>query len=238
MRASPAKVVSAVDPADLVARAIAGDVRALEGIMRRHNRLMFRTARSLLRNDADSEEVVQDAYLKAWRGLRDFRGDARLSTWLVRIVINEALSRRRRRSALVIPFSALADEGEAVQKGAEMKHQVPSQHDPEPMVIRMQMRRIIESHIDRLPEQFRTVFMLRALEEMSVEEVTQALGIPEATVRTRFFRARAMLRETLGRDVDFAMEDAFPFAGDRCDRIVAAVLAAVAADAETAQRPR
>lgn len=199
---------------------------------------MFRTARSLLRDDADSEEVVQDAYLKAWRALPVFRGEARLSTWLVRIVINEALTRLRRRSALVVPFSTLADEGVPAQKRAEMKQQAPTQHDPEPMAIRIQMRRIIESHIDRLPEQFRTVFMLRALEEMSVEEVAEALRIPEGTVRTRFFRARAMLRETLARDVDFAMEDAFPFGGDRCDRIVATVLAAIAGDMETAQGDR
>lgn len=224
------------DPDELVARARAGDARAFEAIMRMHNRLLFRTARSLLRNDADSEEAVQDAYLKAWRSLPAFRGDARLSTWLVRIVMNEALSRLRRRKALVVPFSALPVDGEAAQEQVEMEQRDPPQQDPGHMILRRQMRRIVESHIDRLPEPFRIVFIFRALEELNVREVAEMLGIPEATVRTRFFRARALLREALAQDADFATEDAFPFDGERCDRIVAAVLAGIAANGPAGAR--
>lgn len=211
---------------ELAALAAAGNARAFESIMRRHNRLMFRTARSVLKSDAETEDAVQDAYLNAWRALGSFREDAKLSTWLVRIVLNEALKRVRRRASNVVLF----DSGVPVEDPhAESAAQ---ERDPQPELAasRAEMRRLMEARIDELPELFRTVFMLRAVEEMTVEEVAAALAIPEATVRTRFFRARAQLRESLSRDMDFALEDAFSFDGARCDRIVASVLAEVEAD--------
>ncbi|TFZ06110.1 RNA polymerase sigma factor [Ramlibacter henchirensis] len=211
---------------ELLSRAAAGDAMAFELIMRRHNRLLYRTARSILRDDAESEDAVQDAWLKAWRALPTFRGESRLSTWLVRIAMNQALSRVRRRSGVVVPLGA---PGVPSEEETSMQPDTPM-HDPELTAQRAELTRIIERHIDRLPEQFRSVFMLRALEEMSVEEVAQALGIQEATVRTRFFRARAQLREALARDVDFAMDDAFSFDGPRCDRIVAGVMRAILTD--------
>jgi len=215
------------DLGELVARAAAGDASAFAAIMRRHNRLMYRTARSVLRDDAESEDAVQEAYLKAWRALPGFRGEASLSTWLVRIVMNQALSRLRRRSGVVVTMSALG-LGEQTQEDFPMPSDSSSSSDPEDAARRAELARLVERHIDRLPEQFRTVFVLRALEEMSAQEVAQSLRIPEATVRTRFFRARAQLRESLARDIDFATEDAFAFDGPRCDRIVAAVLRALA----------
>lgn len=215
------------DAGELVALAAAGDARAFEAIMRRHNRLLFRTARSVLRDDAEAEDAVQEAYLKAWRALPGFRAESRLSTWLVRIVMNQALSRLRRRHGVVVPFGAMGS-AEGGQEDYPMQPDGPrSQNDPEDAARRAELARVVERHIDRLPEQFRTVFVLRALEEMSAQEVAQALHIPEATVRTRFFRARAQLREALARDIDFATEDAFAFDGLRCDRIVAAVLEAL-----------
>lgn len=212
---------------ELAALAAAGNARAFESIMRRHNRLMFRTARSVLKSDAETEDAVQDAYLNAWRALGSFRDDAKLSTWLVRIVLNEALKRVRRRASNVVLF----DSGAPVED-PQAESAMEAERDPQPELAasRAEMRRLMEARIDELPELFRTVFMLRAVEELTVEEVAVALAIPEATVRTRFFRARAQLRESLSRDMDFALEDAFSFDGARCDRIVASVLAAIAAD--------
>ena len=186
---------------------------------------MFRTARSILKNDDDTQDAVQEAYLRAWRGLATFRADAKLSTWLVRIVVNEALGRLRQRGGQVVPLNAAIDT-----EGEFLETPMPSDPDerPESEVMRRQLRRQIEARIDTLPDQFRTVFMLRGVEELSVEEVAEVLAIPEATVRSRFFRARGLLREGLSRDIDMATADAFSFAGPRCDRIVAGVLLAIA----------
>jgi RNA polymerase sigma-70 factor (ECF subfamily) len=185
--------------------------KEFEAIMRRHNRMLFRAARAILKDDAEAEEAVQDAYLKAFRAMGEFRGDAKLSTWLVRIAVNEALMRRRKRR----PEVAEVIELEAVA----------GNDSPEREAARGELRKLLETRIDALPETYRTVFMLRALEEFSVEETAQALGIPEATVRTRFFRARSQLREALSQEIDLAIDQAFSFDGARCDRLVAGVLA-------------
>lgn len=200
--------------AELVAGTLAGDMRALEGLMRRYNRTLFRTARAILRDDAEAEEAVQDAYLKAFAALDRFRAESKLSTWLVRIAANEALMRRRRRSrgAEVIPLHGVEEPMDQAE-------------GPEQAAGRGELRRELEARIDRLPDDYRAVFVLRALEELSVEDTAAALDIPEATVRTRLFRARGLLRESLARDIDRTLEDAFGFAGERCDRMVANVLA-------------
>ena len=217
--------------ATLAARAADGDSAAFGHIMRRHNRLLFRTARSMLRSDAEAEDALQEAYLRAWRALGSFRSEARLSTWLVRIVINEALGRLRRRGAQVLAFDATIDLADtSTEDGMEDN---PDDR-PDRAAMRSELRTLMETRIDALPEAFRTVFVLRAVEEMSVEEVSAALGMPEATVRTRFFRARGLLREGLARDVDHSMADAFSFDGARCDRIVAAVMARLGDHADTA----
>jgi len=212
------------DTADaaLAARAADGDDVAFERIMRRHNRLLFRTARSILKSDAEAEDALQEAYLRAWRALGSFRSEARLSTWLVRIVINEALGRLRRRGAQVLAFDATIDLADVTLE--DVMEGNPDDR-PDRAAMRSEVRALMETCIDALPEAFRTVFMLRAVEEMSVDEVSAALGLPEATVRTRFFRARGLLREGLARDVDHALADAFSFDGVRCDRIVAGVMA-------------
>lgn len=212
--------------ADLVARALRGEQAAFVAIMRQHNRLLFRTARSILRSDAEAEDALQEAYLRAWRALGSFRSDSRLSTWLVRIVANEALGRLRRKSAPVIPLDAAMNSTEPAMQTSLADD---PDHRPENLAMRAQVRQLLEARIDVLPDAFRTVFVLRAVEEMSVEEVSQALGIPEATVRTRFFRARSLLREGLASQIDVAMNDAFAFDGDRCDRMVAGVLARISA---------
>ena len=212
---------------DLARRVASRDEEAIRTMMRRHNQRLFRTARAILGNDAEAEDVVQDAYLKAIDAMDGFRGDAQLGTWLVRITANEALMRRRktRRSAEVI---ALAGDLTPVDEPEHEAADDPSK-SPEVETLRAETRRMVESRIDSLPEAFRAVFVMRAVEELSVEETAAALAIPEATVRTRFFRARAMLREAIAREVDFAVEDAFGFAGERCERITAAVLARLGA---------
>lgn len=215
-------------PEDPVLLAAAGrrEEAAVRALMRQHNQRLFRTARAILRNDAEAEEAVQDAWLKAFDALPTFRHEARLSTWLTRIVANESLTRLRRlrRGAEVVP---LMDDLPPME--TEPVDDRPPIADPPREFARGEMRRLVEARIDALPEAFRTVFMLRAVEEMTVEETAESLGIPEATVRTRFFRARGMLREAIAREVDFAVEDAFGFAGERCERITVAVLARLAA---------
>lgn len=196
---------------------------AFELLMRRHNQTLYRTARSILRDDTEAEDVVQDAYLLAYRNIDKFRGDAKLSTWLTRIVINEAIARSRKnhRRAEVIRLNG---EAEWHADGTEVNMNDNAPESPERAAMRSQVRVMLEAKIDQLPDVFRTVFVLRALEEMSVEETATCLDIPEATVRTRFFRARSLLREALSREIDFAFEEAFTFDGERCDRIVAGVL--------------
>jgi len=219
--------IAAIDPklndTELARRVGAGEEPALRLMMRRHNQTLFRTARAILRDDAEAEDAVQEAYLKAIRGINGFRSDAKLSTWLVRITVNEALGRlrRSRRAAEVIPLA-----GDLVE-GGEAQDNIMDEHaeTPEQQTLRAESRRIMEAKIDALPDAFRAVFVLRAIEELSVEETAAVLGIPEATVRTRFFRARSLLRESLSRELDVALDTAFHFAGERCDRITERVLA-------------
>ena len=218
--------------AELVACAAGGDAQAFALIMRRHNQLLFRTARSILRNHDEAEEALQEAYLRAWRAMGSFRAEARLSTWLARIVINEALARLRRHGAQVIPLDTAI---EAAAGAGEAWEEADPDLQPERSAMRQEIRNLIERRIDRLPEAYRTVFMLRAVEEMSVSETAEALQLNEATVRTRFLRARGMLREHLSRDIDVALGDAFAFAGARCDRIVAGVLRRLS---DTGEPPR
>lgn len=207
---------------ELVSYAVNGNDGAFEIIMRRYNRVLFRTARSIVGNHAEAEDVLQEAYLNAWLALRTFRGDARFSTWLVRIVVNEALGRRRRKSAQVIPL-----DGNCASDQAAIQASIMASHDTQPdqHAMRSELRSVLEARIDCLPDIYRTIFMLRAVEEMSSSEVSEVLGVPEATVRTRYFRARSLLREALASDIDSTLGDAFSFDGERCDRIVENVLA-------------
>jgi RNA polymerase sigma-70 factor (ECF subfamily) len=212
-----------ISDAEFVRRISAGDHLAFEALMRKHNRMLYRTARAILRDDADAEDALQLAYLSAYRSIGGFRGESRLSTWLTRIVVNEAMMRvrRRGREAMVVPLESVSDEEGNIMTSEGI---AVAGERPELAAMHSQMRALIERKIDALPDAFRTVFVLRALEELSVEDTAASLHIPEATVRTRFFRARSLLRESLAREMDSAVEEAFAFAGDRCDRIVNGVL--------------
>jgi len=208
--------------AELARRVAAGDQLAFEVLMRKHNRMLYRVARAVLRDDAEAEDALQLAYLHVYQAIGSYRGESRLSTWLTRIVVNESLMRvrKRRRESRVIPLESVSGESDMV-----MIENVESPAElPDAAAMRGETRLLIERRIDALPEAFRTVFVLRALEELSVEETASSLDIPEATVRTRFFRARSLLREALAREIDIATGNAFAFDGARCDRIVSAVL--------------
>lgn len=208
---------------DIAQRIAAGDRDELQRLMRRYNQRLYRTARSILRDDAEAEDTVQESYLLAYQAMAKFRGGAKLSTWLVRIVANEAIGRLRKRSrrAELIPLNGTI---EPISEDPEVNMSDASPEQPEDAAGRAEMRRLLEAKIDQLPDAFRTVFVLRAIEELTVEEAGVCLGIPPPTVRTRYFRAKGLLREALAREIDFSMEDAFRFDGERCDRIVAGVL--------------
>jgi RNA polymerase sigma-70 factor (ECF subfamily) len=227
---NPASIEGVSDKAsdaELVRRVAAQDHGAFRVLMKRHNQMLYRAARSILKNEAEAEDAVQEAYLQAYRAIGDFRGDAKLSTWLVRITVNEAITRlhkhARRAEVIRLEGDDLHDQHSAEESMNDSPPEVP-----ERATLRAEMRKLLEARIDTLPEAFRSVFVLRALEEMSVEETATALGLNEATVRSRFFRARALLREWLSRDIDVAQGDAFSFAGARCDRITANVMARLA----------
>ena len=215
--------------AELAARIAAREQGAFALLMRRHNQQLFRTARSILHDDTEAEEAVQDAYLQAWRAIGQFRADARLSTWLTRIVVNEAIARARKstRRAQVV---RLHPDGDINNDVSEADMNQGATESTEQGAMRAQVRQLLEASIDALPESCRTVFVLRAVQEMSGEEVARCLDIPEATVRSRFFRARSQLRASLLSQMDLAFEDVFSFDGARCDRIVATVLARLPAD--------
>jgi RNA polymerase sigma-70 factor, ECF subfamily len=217
----------ALDDAALVERVAGNDHAAFEALMRRHNGRLFRVARAILK-DGEAEDALQEAYLEVFRHSGAFRGEAQVGTWLTRIVINQALMRlrRRRRDRVVVPIDGRwTPEAGGAPDATEASVADERLESPPDATLRGELRRLLERRIDDLPVAFRTVFVLRDVEDLSVQETAECLAIPAATVRTRLFRARALLREALARDLDAATTDVFGFAGERCDRIVAAVLA-------------
>lgn len=214
--------------AELAASAGDGDAAAFATIMRRNNRRLYRLVRSILKDDAEAEDAVQETYVRAFAGLGSFEAAASLSTWLSRIAVNEALGRLRRRR----PTDDLDDIAETIAEqdvgGMPGWLGASGLGSPEAAVARREIRHVLEKAVDDLPPIFRIVFVMRAVEQMSAEETAACLGIANETVRTRFFRARRLLRERLGEQFASALEGAFPFAGARCDRIMAAVLARLA----------
>ncbi|CAM5779176.1 RNA polymerase sigma factor [Castellaniella caeni] len=203
----------------------AGNLKAFDVLMKRHNQQLYRAARSILHDEAEAEDAVQEAWWKAFQHLQDFRADAQAATWLTRIAVNEALMRRRRnKSRETIIQSAYQVSGNSdnmLPPGATLP--APESSRPDQSAWRAELRHNIEQQIDALPDIYRTVFMLRGVEEMSATEVAQVLDIPEATVRVRFMRARHLLQAAMKHDFDPKAASAFSFAGERCARIVAGV---------------
>jgi RNA polymerase sigma-70 factor, ECF subfamily len=207
-----------IDDADVVDRVLAGDAALFELIMRRYNRLLFRLARAIVREDDEARDVVQAAYVLAYFHLDQFRGPTGFTSWLARIAVNEAYGRSRRGPALVADghdVLALPD-WEAAQ--------------PENAAIGGDLLQSLQSAIDRLPDEYRSVFMLRGVEELSVAETAAVLDVKAATVRTRFHRARRLLQRALQHERYDAARDAFRFDGTACDRIVTDVFARIRAD--------
>lgn len=206
----------------LIARALRREPDALALLMRRNNRRLYRAAWGILRDEQEAEDVVQESYLKAFAGLAKFRGEAALSTWLTRIVINEALMRRRKPKRLVTgEFENVVQlrrpEGDAPAGSSEAEN-------PEGAAMRGQLRTYMEKAVGGLPEDQRAVFVLRALEELSVEETAEVLDLNPQTVRTRFMRARRRLQGQLQAELKLTFGEMLTFDGARCDRLVARVL--------------
>ncbi|HEX6836822.1 MAG TPA: RNA polymerase sigma factor [Polyangia bacterium] len=202
---------------DVVARVRGGDTAVFEILMRRYNQRLFRAARAILRDDADAEDAVQQAYLAAYAHLDQFAGTARFSTWLTRIAIREALGKlrtRKRRGEVELD----------VQQEETMMKDEPDE-SPEQYANRRELSGILEAAVDGLPEIYRVVFMMREVEQLSTSECAEVLELSEEAVKVRLHRARAMLREGLFARVDKSLSSTFPFLGARCDRIVAAVMA-------------
>jgi len=209
---------NALGDAQLVQLARQKDGAAFRTIMQRHNRRLYRMARSVVLNDSEAEDVVQESYIRAFISLDQFRGESSLATWLSRIVLNEALGRLRRRRPTV-------DIGTIGNWPPSQIIAFPTpQLDPERTVAQREIQSLVEQAIDDLPAAFRMVLVARIIEDMSVEETAELFGLRAETVKTRLHRARALLRNALKQHIDSALTDAFPFAGQRCARMTRAVL--------------
>ena len=210
-----------LDEVALVARAKAGDEAAVRAILKVNNRRLFRLARGILRNDGEAEDVVQEAYVRAFTHLAEFRGESSLSTWLSRIAMNEALGRLRRRRPDI--------EWDALPSPAREAQIIPfpsaTTEDPEKAMAQREIQRVVERAIDELAEPFRLVFIARVVEGLSVEETADLLDLKPETVKTRLHRARVALRDNVERRIGPIAMEAFPFDGQRCERLTEAVLA-------------
>lgn len=197
---------------DIVARVSAGEIESFELIMRRYNRRLFRAVHAILKNDSEVEDVIQEAYVSAFAHLTDFSGRARFSTWLTRIAVHEAFGRLRKRR-----------RAESFDAGNEDEATTAAMPSPEKHASDGELRQLLEQVVDGLPEAFRTVFVLRAVEQLSVAETSELLGIPEDTVKTRLHRARGLLQSRIEAHVGDSVPELFDFQGARCDAMVARV---------------
>jgi RNA polymerase sigma factor (sigma-70 family) len=218
----------AEDDLTIARRVAGGDRGAFELLMRRYNRRLYRLARAYLQHDAEAKDALQDAYLGAYRSIGQFRGNSALGTWFSRLVLNECAARKRRsaRRESIVPLVSFHDHRDEVAV-------IPDAgQGPEKLLARAQIRSVLEQKVGELPEIFRVVFVLRSVEELSVEEIADSLSIPHETVRSRHFRAKGLLREALAKEIDLAEGEIYEFGGLHCDSIVAGVLSSLARDAE------
>jgi RNA polymerase sigma-70 factor (ECF subfamily) len=224
---APEQLVASFEAdADLARRCAARDRSAIEQVISSNNRQLFRTAWSILRSRPDAEEAVQSAYLRAFTKIGSFEGRSSLATWLTRIVVNEALGRRR---ANARRCRHLAEEGVAMLD--DYRHALMRGSDaetPDASIARKQVRKMLEQAVEELPDQYRTVFVLRDVEGLSGEEVAEILDIPTATVKTRLFRSRRKMKELLAPEVAAVLSGTFPFAGADCAALTKRVIADLA----------
>jgi RNA polymerase sigma-70 factor (ECF subfamily) len=199
---------------EIVRRVCAGESALFELLMRRHNQRVYRAVRAILRDDADAEDVMQQAYLNAYRHLGQFAGDAKFSTWLTRIAVNEALGRRRKGEREV-------GEGDDAVMISLVESNTP---DPEQQAGTAELRVVLEREVSALPASFRVVLIMRDVEGMSTSETATTLGISDDLVKQRLHRARTQLRNNLYARAGVTLESVFPFGNARCDRVVANVM--------------
>jgi RNA polymerase sigma-70 factor (ECF subfamily) len=209
----------ALSDEEVIERVKTGDVALFEVLMRRHNQRVYRVVRGVLRDEAEAEDAMQQAYVAAFEHLHQFAGDARFSTWLARIALNEALGRRRRQGRFVDIEGLGEDEQVMVDEREPGPEQRAQAHE---------LRQLLESAVDGLPDRYRVTFMLRDVEEMDTAEAAAMLGVSEDVVKTRLHRARQMLRDRIYDRVGAGAAGAFTFQAPRCDRVVAAVLQRIA----------
>ncbi|MEJ8566358.1 RNA polymerase sigma factor [Elongatibacter sediminis] len=212
------------DDLEAVEQILAGEETAYAQIMRRHNQRMFRAARSILSDDDVAQDAVQEAYIKAFYRLESYRPTGSFAAWLTRIAVNEALMIKRKN-----PHYQAHGENEPEAAGHPVPSAAATRADPADRAANIELAGLIERAIDRLPLEFRTVFVLRAIQQLSVRETAESVGINEATVKTRLHRARKLMKEVLDRHIADAGLGVYEFAGRRCDRMVATVLARLAA---------
>jgi RNA polymerase sigma-70 factor (ECF subfamily) len=201
----------------VVSRILAGDTALYELLMRRYNQRLYRVARAILRNGDEAEDVMQDAYVRAYEHLDQFAGKAKFSTWLTRIAVHEALARQQRGTRYQLQPTS---KGE----GDPMDRLASSAPDPEQQAANSEIRRLVEDAIGDLPDTYRTIFMLRDVEELSTTDVADILEITEENVKVRLHRARALLRKSLYGRAGTGRKEAFTFYALRCDRVVKNVL--------------
>jgi RNA polymerase sigma-70 factor, ECF subfamily len=206
------KTPSGPSDEEIVRRVVAGEVALFELLMRRHNTRVYRAIRSILRDEAEVEDAMQQAYLQAYSHLSEFQFGARFSTWLVRIAMNEALMRTRKQARLTLVGAEVVEE------------RAMSQVSPEKRAEDRELAGLVENAIDALPDLYRSTFMLRTVEGLSTNEVAQILGVSEEVVKTRLHRARGLVRDAVFERVGGSAEEAFPFHAPRCDRVVFAVM--------------
>jgi RNA polymerase sigma-70 factor (ECF subfamily) len=197
---------------EVVAHVLAGQTALFEVVMRRHNQRLYRVARSILRDDAEAEDVMQDAYVRAYEHLDQFAGAAKFSTWLTRIAVHEALARRNRRNRY--------EELDHTSEQDPMERFPSLTPNPEQQTSNSELRGMLEQAVEELPEPYRTVFMLRDVEEMSTSDAAYALEITEQNVKVRLHRARALLRKTLFARAGAESSQMFTFHAIRCNRVV------------------
>jgi RNA polymerase sigma-70 factor, ECF subfamily len=199
---------------EVVVRVLAGETAMFEIVMRRHNQRIYRVARAILRNDGEAEDVMQDAYVRAYEHLDQFAGRAKFSTWLTRIAVHEALARQRRSKRYEEVGPTSEREGDPMDRFASLTP------NPEQQMSNSELRRLLEQAVEKLPDAYRAVFMLREVEDMSTTDAAYALEITEENVKVRLHRARALLRKSLFAVAGTESREAFNFNAVRCDRVV------------------
>jgi RNA polymerase sigma-70 factor (ECF subfamily) len=203
---------------EVIARVMAGDTALFEVLMRRYNQRVYRVARSILGNDSEAEDVMQESYVRAYAHLDQFAGRSTFSTWLTKIAVYEALARARRSSR----FESVGIVPEAEDRGMMMF--ASGDRDPEKQMFDHEVKSLLEAAIDGLPRDYRSVFAFREIEGMDTAETAECLGVSEEVVKTRLHRARALIRRDLYRRAGATSAAAFQFHLSRCDRVVNAVL--------------